>query len=89
MCDMNIDNVAATYEKNGYVSPVRLISEQNAIHHRGLLEEAETSFGNMHYRSKIHTIHVAGAVAGDAGKWWHAHDSRLASGWADGTCYNK
>ena len=59
MCDLDIDNVAATYEKNGYVSPVRLISEQDAIHHRGLLEKAETSFGNMHYRSKIHTIHTS------------------------------
>ena len=59
MCDLDIDNVAATYEKNGYVSPVRLISEQDAIHHRGLLEAAETSFGNMHYRSKIHTIHTS------------------------------
>ena len=59
MCDLDIDNVAATYEKDGYVSPVRLISEQDAIHHRGLLEKAETSFGNMHYRSKIHTIHTS------------------------------
>ena len=59
MCKLDIENIAASYEKNGFVSPVRLISEQDAIHHRGLLEEAETSFGNMHYRSKIHTIHTS------------------------------
>ena len=59
MCDLDIKNVLATYEKNGFVSPVRLISEQDAIHHRGLLEKAETLFGKMHYPSKIHTIHAS------------------------------
>ncbi len=59
MYDLDIDNIAVTYKKNGFVSPVRLISEQNAEHHRGLLEEAEAFIGNMHYRSKIHTVHTS------------------------------
>tara|TARA_B100000575_G_C23054174_1_gene606831 strand:- start:258 stop:482 length:225 start_codon:yes stop_codon:yes gene_type:complete len=42
-----------------YDSPIKLISKQDAIRHRGFLEEAETSFGKMHYRSKIHTIHTS------------------------------
>jgi ectoine hydroxylase-related dioxygenase (phytanoyl-CoA dioxygenase family) len=59
MGNLDIDNIAANYETNGYVSPVRLLSKADAAHHRGLLEAAETSFGNMHYRSKMHTIHTS------------------------------
>jgi len=84
MCDLDIENVLATYEKNGFVSPVRLISEQDAIHHRGLLEEAETSFGNMHYRSKIHTIHTSPLESGCMRIIPHSHLGR-----ANGTCYDR
>ena len=59
MYNLDIDNIAVTYKKNGFVSPVWLISERNAEHHRVLLEDAEASIGKMHYRSKIHTVHTS------------------------------
>ena len=59
MGNLDIDNIAANYETNGYVAPVQLLSKPDAAYHRGLLEAAETSFGNMHYRSKMHTIHTS------------------------------
>lgn len=55
----DLDALAAAYAAHGYISPVRLISEDQARTHRTQLEEAETSLGNLHYRSKMHTIHTS------------------------------
>ena len=44
------------YLKKGFISPVRIISENEAIKHRDLLENSEKIMGNMHYQSKLHTI---------------------------------
>ena len=52
MFDLDTEKVLATYEKDGCVASIRLILEQDAMRHRGFLEEAETFFGNLHYRSK-------------------------------------
>ena len=35
MGNLDIDNIAANYETNGYVAPVRLLSKADAAHHRG------------------------------------------------------
>ena len=56
MQDHELDNLSKFYEKNGYVSPVKLLSEAEAAKHRNRLEEAEKQLGSLHYRSKVHTI---------------------------------
>ena len=56
MQDHELDNLSKFYEKNGYVSPVKLLSEAEAAKHRNRLEEAEKKLGSLHYRSKVHTI---------------------------------
>ena len=56
MQDHELDNLSKFYEKNGYVSPVKLLSETEAAQHRNRLEEAEKKLGSLHYRSKVHTI---------------------------------
>jgi len=45
-----------TYDADGYLSPVPLISEAAAIEHRTRMEAVEQSQGSMHYKSKIHTL---------------------------------
>ncbi len=53
---MDLDKIAAAYDRDGYVSGVRLISEDNAREHRASLEDAEAEIGSMHYKPKVHTI---------------------------------
>jgi len=44
------------YERDGFVSPVRLISEAEAGRHRLALENAEAEVGPLHYQYKMHTV---------------------------------
>ena len=44
------------YEKDGFLSPVRLLDAVDARQHRNQLEEAEAQHGNLHYKAKIHTL---------------------------------
>ena len=53
---MDLDLLQHDYERDGYVSSVGLLSEDEARTHRAALEWAEAEFGPMHYRSKAHTI---------------------------------
>ena len=48
--------ISHDYHRHGYASPVRIIGPEDARHHRARLEQAETRFGSLHYRSKAHTI---------------------------------
>jgi ectoine hydroxylase-related dioxygenase (phytanoyl-CoA dioxygenase family) len=52
----NLDRYKKDYNENGFISPVRIISSEEAKRHRGILENTEKILGNMHYQSKIHTI---------------------------------
>ena len=52
----NLDRYKKDYNENGFISPVRIISSDEAKRHRGILENTEKILGNMHYQSKIHTI---------------------------------
>lgn len=56
MAKHDLKQIKTDYERDGYVSGVRLLSEQDAIHHRQKLESAEANFGNIHYKPKIHTL---------------------------------
>ncbi len=48
--------LAHSYNENGYISGVRIISPEIAAAHRHQLETAEISQGTLHYKPKIHTI---------------------------------
>jgi len=49
-------DAADTYSREGFLSPVDVLSSGEAAAHRARLEEAEARFGALHYRSKVHTI---------------------------------
>ncbi|MEL6281210.1 MAG: phytanoyl-CoA dioxygenase family protein [Pseudomonadota bacterium] len=53
---LDISSLADTYRRDGYVSAVDILTPDEAADHRRRLEEAEASFGSLHYRSKAHTI---------------------------------
>ena len=44
------------YDKDGYLSPIDIITKDEAKNHRNRLELAETKIGSLHYKSKVHTI---------------------------------
>ena len=52
----NLKKLKNDYLKDGFVSPVRIISDDEAKTHRTFLEKTEMQLGNMHYQTKIHTI---------------------------------
>lgn len=56
MSGHDLATIKSDYERDGYVSGVQLLSETEAAAHRKRLEQAEASFGNMHYKSKAHTF---------------------------------
>lgn len=47
---------ATAWDRDGYVSPLRIVTETEAAAHRRALEDAEAAIGPLHYRSKAHTI---------------------------------
>lgn len=53
---MNQTEIAATWDRQGYVSPLDVITEAEAAAHRARLEDAEAAHGPMHYKAKAHTL---------------------------------
>ncbi len=49
-------SIRAAWDRDGYVSPVRLIGRDAAQEHRARMDEAEARIGALHYRSKMHTV---------------------------------
>jgi len=56
MTNHDLAKIKTDYERDGYVSGIRLLSEEDSMNHRKRMEDAEQEFGNMHYKSKAHTI---------------------------------
>ena len=57
---MNIAALATDYNRDGYVSGVPILSMEEARQHRAALEQAENQLDtNLHYQSKMHTIHTS------------------------------
>ncbi|MEM9358042.1 MAG: phytanoyl-CoA dioxygenase family protein [Pseudomonadota bacterium] len=48
--------LADVYRADGFVSPVNVISSEEAGQHRAAMEQAEGQIGPLHYKSKAHTI---------------------------------
>ena len=44
------------FGSDGFVSPVRVVSEVEARRHRRALEDAEAEVGPLHYQYKMHTV---------------------------------
>lgn len=51
-----LQDTAERYRRDGFVSPVEFLSEDEAARHRARMEAAEAAFGPLHYKSKVHTI---------------------------------
>ncbi len=56
MASKALYEMAEDYNRDGFLSPVDLISPEKAAEHRRRMEEAEGKIGNLHYQSKVHTI---------------------------------
>lgn len=56
MAEYDLAKIKSDYDQDGYVSGIEFLNEAEAEHHRQKLEAAEADFGNMHYKSKIHTL---------------------------------
>lgn len=54
---MNITELAADYERDGYVSGVPILTQEEVTYHRAALEKAEHELNaSLHYKFKVHTI---------------------------------
>ncbi len=56
MAGIDLQDLKTTYERDGFVSGVRILSPADATIQRSAMEEAEAKIGPLHYRSKVHTI---------------------------------
>ncbi len=52
----NPRTLAERYGRDGFISPVDILPGAEAARHRARLEEAESKFGPLHYKTKVHTI---------------------------------
>lgn len=48
------DALKSTYESDGFLTGVPIISPAEALHHRAILEAVEAQRGSMHYQFKAH-----------------------------------
>ena len=53
---MDIRALSQTYERDGYISGVQILSPESTAQHRASMEAAEEQIGSFHYKSKAHTI---------------------------------
>jgi len=56
MTDTGLQQLRDTYQRDGFVSGVEILSESGALRHRTAMEAAEASFGPLHYEAKVHTF---------------------------------
>ena len=53
---MTTKDPAMSYARDGFVSPVRFLSEEQVFAHRQIMESAEAKIGKLHYKAKVYTI---------------------------------
>lgn len=53
---MSAGSIVDRYQRDGFVSPVRIIPEAEVGRHRSALELAEAEVGPLHYQDKMHTV---------------------------------
>ena len=44
------------YFRDGYISPIDILSPEETLTHRKKLETAEKKIGSLHYKTQVHTI---------------------------------
>ena len=49
-------NAEVRFLRIGFLSPIDILTTEEAAHHRGCMEAAERRIGSLHYKIKIHTI---------------------------------
>ena len=52
----SLPDAAGRYARDGFLSPVDILSYEEALEHRARMEEAEAKVGTLHYEAKVHTI---------------------------------
>lgn len=52
----SLPDAAARYVRDGFLSPVDIVSYEEPVEHRARMEEAEANIGTLHYKAKVHTI---------------------------------
>ena len=50
------DDWRERFSRDGFLSPIRILDEAEARVHRRRMEQAEQSFGDLHYQGKVYTI---------------------------------
>lgn len=53
---MRNDDLARTYDRDGYATAVPILSAEEAQRHRMALEGLEARKGGLHYKAKLHTV---------------------------------
>ncbi len=56
MTSEDMKAAAERFARDGFLSPVDVISPEQAAGHRARLEETEAEIGPLHYKTKVHTI---------------------------------
>jgi len=56
MTDQSPAALAARYGEEGYISPVDVVTPEEATEHRAAFERAEAEIGPLHYKPKAHTF---------------------------------
>lgn len=59
MREIDRSAIPTAWQRDGYVSPIQILSEEEASRHRTRLEAAERKIGTLHYRTKAHTILIS------------------------------
>jgi ectoine hydroxylase-related dioxygenase (phytanoyl-CoA dioxygenase family) len=54
--DAQLRSLADRYSRDGYLSPVRIVSPEETAAHRRRMEAAEAQAGPLHYKAKVHTL---------------------------------
>ena len=52
----DLTQLSSQYERDGYITGIRIIDEPTARSHRTALENAEKDHRNLHYLAKVHTL---------------------------------
>lgn len=56
MQEIDRSAIQTAWQRDGYVSPIQILNEEDARSHRLRLESVENEFGSLHYRTKAHTL---------------------------------
>ena len=53
---MQASEIRDNYDRDGYIAPLRLFSEDEAQAHRAIMEQTEAEHGKLHYKYKMHSV---------------------------------